>query len=79
MNTKNIKSIPFWLLICQIILGILSVYFAFFSDNKEIRLFIVSSFFLMSGFLSFKYLKSYFQALIDVLLFIIYIILYFTN
>lgn len=58
MNNDNVKKIPLPLLIVQIILGVLAAYFVFKSGNIELRLVFVSLFFLMSGFISYKYLKN---------------------
>lgn len=58
MNNDNVKKIPLPLLIVQIILGVLAAYFLFKSGNIELRLVFVSLFFLMSGFISYKYLKN---------------------
>lgn len=79
MNNENARKIPFPLLIGQIILGILTAYFVFTEGNYEAQLIFVSAFFLMSGFLSYRYLKNKFQAVLGLALFVINLVLYFTK
>lgn len=77
MNNDNDKKVPFPLLIGEIILGIITAYFVFKGGHREVRLVLVSLFFLMSGFLSYKYLKNKFQAVLSFALFIVNLVLYF--
>ncbi|MGO3019166.1 MAG: hypothetical protein ACTIH2_08460 [Anaerococcus sp.] len=77
MNNDNVKKIPLPLLIVQIILGVLAAYFVFKSGNIELRLVFVSLFFLMSGFISYKYLKNISQGILGLTMFIVNLILYF--
>lgn len=79
MNNDNTKKIPLPLLIAQIILGVAAAFFVFKSGNIELRLVFVSLFFLISGFISYRYLNNTSQGLLGLALFIVNLILYFMN